>query len=476
MNRQIKIVFTMFIMAFLAVGANIFYIQLIDAENLEKNAFNKRRLVEEYAIQRGDIVTDDQVVIATSEDTGTEYRWQRRYPLGAAFSCITGYDSWKYGRWGLEATCNNELLGKDTDISIRSLGNMLFGTEERGNSIRITVNSRLQQVANDALAGVRGAVVALDPATGAVLAMASGPGYDPNVAVTGTGEQWEAITDDRENSPLFNRATQGLYPPGSAFKPVVAGAALDMGLVNRETTFSCGGKYIVNGYPIYDFNKANHGEISFLQAMVKSCNITFAQVGGIVGAEALTDYAERFGFNAAVPFDLQTATSSIASTDRMTVDPVELATASFGQGDDLASPLQMALVAATIANGGVAMKPYLVEEVRDYNGKIVKQVKVERMETVLSAEAAQALVEMMKQVVENGTGTGAAVKGLGVAGKTGTAEVAGAPSHSWFICFAPTAEPGIAIAVIVENGGQGGEVAAPIARRLLLEAEEQGLL
>jgi peptidoglycan glycosyltransferase len=248
----------------------------------------------------------------------------------------------------------------------------------------------------------------------------------------------------------------------------VAGAALEAGTVTPDTVYDCEGKLVVNGYPIYDFNKKTHGELTFSQALIVSCNITFARVGMELGAGSLTRYAEAFGWNEAIPFDLPTEPSKIQSPSSM--DPVALASASFGQGQDLATPLQMAQVAATVANDGVVMKPYLVNEVQDYNGKIIKQYGPKKLNQAISKETADTLTDIMVKVVDTGTGTAAQVDGVQVAGKTGTAEVEGQDPHAWFICFAPAGDPKIAVAVLVENGGEGGRTAAPIAREVLLEA------
>ena len=470
MNKQIKVLLMVFLICLLGIIANLAWVQIFGAEKIQGNAYNKRRLVEEYAIQRGDIITGDRQVLARSVDTGTEYRWQREYPLGSLFADIIGYDSWRYGRAGLEAAFNKELLGKGPE-TLRSLGSRMLESSKKGDSLVLTADSKLQRTAAEALGERKGAVVALDPKTGAVLAMVTSPTYDPNIAVAQKGQetqaQWDALNAD-PNRPLFDRTTSGLYPPGSAFKVVVAGAALETGTVTPDSVFDCAGKLLVHGYTIYDFGKKTHGELTFSQALVLSCNITFAQVGLKLGASSLTHYAEAFGWNKPIPFNLPTEPSKMQSPSSM--DPVALASASFGQGQDLATPLQMAQVAATVANGGVVMKPYLVNEIQDYNGKIMEQFGPKRLNQAISKETADTLTDMMVKVVDAGTGTAAQIDGVSVAGKTGTAEVEGADPHAWFICFAPADDPKVAVAVLVENGGEGGKTAAPIARKVLLEA------
>lgn len=473
MNRQIKVILAVFVAGMLAVVANLTWVQIFGAEDMRRNAYNKRRMVEEYAIQRGDIITADMQVIARSEQTGAEYDWQRVYPFGPLFADITGYDSWRYGRSGLELAYNEELLGKGDGMSVRSLANRLVGNSRRGDSLLLTVDSNLQRVASESLAERKGAVVALDPRTGAVLAMVTSPTFDPNSTVPIPGRETESAWAELNSSPalpLFNRPTSGLYPPGSSFKTVVAAAALQVGVVTPETSFDCAGRLNVHGFNIYDFARKSHGDITFASAVVVSCNITFAQVGLRLGGEALVQYSEAFGFNKPIPFDLPTAPSKVQDAEGLDSEEVALATASFGQGQDLATPLQMALVAAAVANGGTLMQPYLVEQVQDYNGRVVRKTSHKRLAEVVSGRTADTLAEMMVEVVEEGTGTAARIAGVEVAGKTGTAEIEGAEPHAWFICFAPAADPTVAVAVIVENGGEGGRTAAPIARRVLEQA------
>lgn len=471
MNRQIRVLLVVFVLCFLAITLNLTWVQIFGAERIYDNAFNKRRLVQEYAIKRGDIITADGQVIAKSVDTGTEYRYQRVYPYGKLFSNIIGYDSWKYGRAGLEKTFNRELLGEGPKLTFKSLSNRLLGASKKGDSLSLTIDSRLQRVAEEALGDNRGAVVALDPKTGAVLALVTYPTYDANVVVPMEGRDTEkswAALNANPGKPLIDRSTTGLYPPGSSFKVVTAAAALDLGIVNTNSPFDCKGKLPVHGYTIYDFNKKTHGELNFTKALVVSCNITFAQVGMRLGAEALVHYAELFGFDEVIPFDLPVAVSRIQPAQ--TMDPVALATAAFGQGQDLATPFQMSLVASAVGNGGIIMRPYLVNAVQDYNGKILEQYGSRSWSNVVKKETAATLTEMMVKVVEDGTGTAAQIEGVDVAGKTGTAEVEGAEPHSWFICFAPADDPKVAVAVLVENAGEGGKVAAPIARDILEEA------
>jgi peptidoglycan glycosyltransferase len=243
-NRQIRILLSVFVIVLVTIVVNLTWVQIFGAAGIEGNAYNKRRLVEEYAIQRGDILTaDGHQVAARSVDTRTEYRYQREYPMGPLFADVTGYDSWKYGRTAVEEKYNDILLGSGSMMTVRSLGNRLLGASKKGNSVVTTVDSRVQRAASEALGGRKGAVVAMDPTTGAVLAMVTSPTYDPNVAVPvrGNQAQWDAINAD-PNRPLFNRALNGLYPPGSSFKVVTGAAALGPGHRERGLAVRVRGK------------------------------------------------------------------------------------------------------------------------------------------------------------------------------------------------------------------------------------------
>jgi peptidoglycan glycosyltransferase len=362
-------------------------------------------------------------------------------------------------------------LGQGSPQSFKSLASKLVGSSKKGDSLVLTVDSRLQRAATDALGEQRGSVVAMDPKTGAVLALVSYPTFDPNVTVPlegrNTEEEWTALNADPE-SPLINRATTGLYPPGSSFKVVTSAAALSLGVVHLASPFDCKGRLVVQGFTIYDFNRRGHGLLDFERALIVSCNVTFSQVGLRLGAEALVRYAELFGFNTVIPFELPVAKSHIQSAGSM--DKVALASSAIGQAQDLATPLQMALVASGVANGGALMQPYLVDEVRDYNGKIIRQFSPKLWGRVTSRETAHTLTDIMVKVVEEGTGIRARINGVDVAGKTGTAEIEGKEPDAWFIGFAPAYDPKVAVAVLLEQGGEGGVTAAPIARRVIEEA------
>lgn len=475
MSKQIKILLAVFVVLLLLVVANLSWVQIFGAREISENTANRRRMVEEYAVQRGDILSADEQVVAHSVETNTEYKYQREYPMGSLFANITGYDSWRYGRTGLEKKYNRQLQGQGAQ-TVRSWLNNLLGKSRKGDSIVTTVDSRLQRTATEALGRHKGAVVALNPKTGEVLALVTYPAYDPNLAVPGKNDDkraaWEALSRNPDQ-PFVDRATNGLYPPGSSFKVVTATAALDTNILTLRDQVDCTGRYQIpqfGNHSIPDFNPRGHGLITFETALVLSCNVTFAQVAIRVTAQTLVRYAQLYGFDKIIPFDLPVARSQIQPAASM--DLLALASSGIGQAKDLASPLQMALVSAAVANGGTLMKPQIVSEVRDYNGNIIQRFRPQTWQSVMQDQTSATLTDVMVKAVKSGTGTAAQIDGVEVAGKTGTAET-GAPdqkAHAWFICFAPANDPRIAVAVIVENGGEGGKTAAPIARQVMEEA------
>lgn len=471
MNKHIKNLLTLFVILFLVLVANLSRIQIFGADELKNHSANKRRMVDEYAIEKGEILSADGKVLARSVDTGSTYRYQREYPMGDLFENLVGYDSWRHGKTGLEEKYNQELLGRGKRQTIESLSSQLLGRRGKGNSLVLTVDSRLQAKAAEALGNRKGAVVALEPLTGAVLAMVTSPRFDSNGLVPIGGRDTQAymnVLNADERHPFIDRSRMGLYPPGSSFKVVTAAAALDQSVFSADSSFDCKGKLGVHGYTIHEFGDKAHGHVSFSEALVVSCNVAFAQIGISLGAHALGDYARLFGFGRTIPFDLPVKESSFGNPDEM--DEVAVAASSIGQARVVATPLEMALVAEAVSSGGELTKPYLVQEIRDSNGKILQETSPTPLGTAIGEGTAETLTEMMVEVVEKGTGRAARIGGVSIAGKTGTAEVAGAKPHSWFICFAPVPNPEIAVAVLVENGGEGGKTAAPIAREVLLEA------
>jgi peptidoglycan glycosyltransferase len=477
MNKQIRRLGLLFTIAFLALCLNLTYLQVWAASKIVSHPRNTRGIAKELSVERGQIVASDGLIIAESKRSGRNY--QRRYPEKGLYAHLTGYYSLRYGRSGLERIYNEELLGKREISSLDDYLQNLMEGRERGHTIVLTIDSRLQKVASEALGNQRGAVVVLNPKTGEVLVMISNPSFNPNPLASldpkVATRSWEGLSVDPQK-PLINRAIQEWYPPGSTFKIVTTAAALESGIADPTTVFNCTGrlKLPLTSHTIRDFGGKSHGEISLEDALRASCNNTFGELGLRLGKDKLVYYSERFGINKEIPFELP-VTESIIPTD---LDAPSTALSAIGQKDVRITPLQMALISCAIANDGEIIKPHLVKEIRDYNGKIIREFESEKWLKAISSENASIMTEMLKRVVESGTGKAAMISGIEVAGKTGTAQVPNGAPHAWFTCFAPANDPQIAVAIVIENGGSmgndatGGRIAAPIAREIMLEALE----
>lgn len=480
MEKQIRRVGMALTVGFVALFAMLNYVQFFAAKEIAGNNANRRSLIAEYSIKRGDITTLDGVTLARSQDTGGELRYAREYPEGGLYAHVTGFYSFIYGSSGIEAAYNDALLGDSGVVSIQDIGDKLFGSGDQGDDVKLTIHSELQQLARDSLGDQRGAVVALDPNSGEIRAMWSNPSFDPNPLasfdVREARQYRKSLDPNSPTSPLVRKTTSMTFPPGSTFKVVTTAAALESGEYTPNSQFPDPVELELpqTTETLTNFSKSAclDGEsIDLYRALVVSCDTTYA-ILGLRLPEELIATAEDFGFNAPIPFDLSTSASTFPEIPD-DQEPLR-AFAGIGQGDVAATPLQMALVAAAVGNGGEVPRPRLVREITDPSGGIVERFAPETIGEALSSENAQELKEMMVDVVEEGTGTAAQIEGLDVAGKTGTAQtVEGAAPHAWFIAFAPADNPEIAVAVLVENGGTlgseatGGEVAAPIARAII---------
>jgi penicillin-binding protein A len=460
-DRPLRRLFFFFVLLFVALLVQLTYVQVWAADDLKTNSANTRAIEEEMKIERGVIVSADDVELAVNTKEGQYYL--REYPQGSLTSPWLGYNSLRYGRAGVERVYNEELSGQSGLLGITSYWDELLGKTHRGADVRLTINVALQRVAAEALGERKGAVVALDPRTGAVLAMVSYPRYDPNKV----DSLWSELNTDPD-TPLLNRVMQGLYPPGSVFKTIVAAAALDTDAVTPETKFTDTGSVTAGGFVVNNYGDETYGEHDFTKAFASSINTTFAKLGVELGSDVLAGYAADFGFGKELPWPMGGAKSFFPDPGGM--DKAHLAQAAYGQGEVLATPLQMALAAAAIANDGQIMKPYLVSRVSDYHGTVLEETKPEVWLRPIASETAAVLRALMVEVVKRGTGTGAALSSVQVAGKTGTAEVADAEPHAWFIGFAPADDPQVVVAVLVENAGTGGSIAAPIARQVIAAA------
>ena len=473
MNRQIVKLFAFIVVLFGILVGFTSYWSVFDAEALKEKDANKRPLFEQQQIPRGRILAADGTVIAKSvpKGRGASKRYVRRYPEGSLFGHPIGYSFVQFGDSEFEQFHNKELIGEGSEFS--SIVDELLGERQEGNDVVTNIDTEAQRLALAELqeAGF-GAVVAIEPSTGAVKVMASNAPFDPNRVPY----EYSKLSTNEIETPLLNRATQGLYPPGSTFKVVTAAAGLDSGAITPESTINAPGTLEVEGTPLQnDFNE-DFGSISLDTALTNSVNTWFGQLGQQLGNDTLFQYMERFGFNAIPAIDLpedEVEPSGVYDEGELlhADDPVDLARLAIGQERLLATPLQMAQVAAAVANGGKLMKPQIWKRVVDPDGRVTDTMDPSVYSEPISEETAEELTTAMEGVVSEGTGTNAAISGVAVAGKTGTAETPGNKAcgggenenQAWFIGFAPADDPKIAIAASVECKKQfGNDVAAPI--------------
>lgn len=485
MERQIRVVATGFLILFGLLGLNINYIQVIASSDLANNPANKRLLIQEYDVQRGQILAADRrTVIATSEETEGALKYLRRYPLGRLYAHLSGYYSFVFGRAELEQSYNDLLSGRAPEVALQTFVDEVLGRDRRGASLVLTIDPALQQTAAESLGDRPGAVAAVNPQTGEVLALVANPSFDPNVLSSHDGKTirsaWKRLNEDPDK-PLLSAATDDFFPPGSTFKIVVAAAALENG-VTPDTTFPNPPELDL---PQTDRTLQNFGgdhclggasEITLAQALEVSCNVVFAEIGLELGAEKLAEQSRAFGYAGDIDFDIPFQEGNFPPAGAFAEDLPGVAFSAIGQKDVRTNVLHMALIAGSIGNGGVMMQPKLVQEVRDPTGRIVRRLSPQTFGEPMSPQNADALTRMMQAVVESGTGTAAQISGVAVAGKTGTAQNPGGDPHAWFVSFAPAEQPTIAVAVVVLNGGDlgseatGGAIAAPIARTVMEEA------
>lgn len=480
LRRAAVVVVSLF--AILAISAT--YLQAVAGPEYRDDPRNPRLVQWRIGRERGTIVTRDAVIVARSDpDPADPQVFQRTYPEGETYSHVVGYTSVLFGTAGLEQVRSNDLVS-DRGSTISGVLNSVLGGDPRARGLRMTLDAALQNKARELLGNQNGAIVALDPRTGEALAMVSSPGFDPNGLVgPGAGPTGDELAAD-PRQPLLNRSIEEVYAPGSTFKIITAAAALENGLAGPSTQFddpvelqlpatsstieNADGRACVDGV-----------SVSFETAFVRSCNTIFAALGMEIGAEDLVETAEAFGFNEAVPFDLEVVASRIPTPEELLGDDVALAQTAIGGRDVRSTPLEMALTAAAVANEGRIMVPYVVGDVFLSDGTVESSTEPVIWRRAISPATAAVLGDLMERVVISGTGTRAAVPGVRVAGKTGTARVTGAPPHVWFTGFAPVDadpnDPQIAVAVLIESGGNfgesatGGSVAAPIAAALFEE-------
>ncbi|MDT8901500.1 peptidoglycan D,D-transpeptidase FtsI family protein [Anaeroselena agilis] len=438
------------------------YIQVIEGDYLAGHPLNRRTAAAAEKVERGTIFDRRGEKLAYSEKDG-QGRYVRRYPYGAVAAHVVGYSSPRYGQSGAESAFNGELSGMANPE--RRFGPITgLWTAKAGNNVTLTIDGRLQETAYKALGNRRGAVVAIAPRSGAVLVMVSRPAFDPEAL----DDDWKEIVG-AAGSPLLNRAAQGLYPPGSTIKVLVADAALTEKITDKRKTYDCQGSLKIGpDYVLHEANDVAHGKVDLEEALAVSCNVTFGRLSLELGRNGMAKAFDRFAFSRPLGGDIAEVSSRLPDFGRL--GDGDLAQTGIGQGSLLVTPLRMAMLAATFANRGTLLKPFLVSRVTAPDGAVLRQFGSTEFAAPTSPATAAEVSRMMQQVVSGGTGYAARVAGVKVAGKTGTAENPHGASHAWFIGFAPADAPEIAIAVVVENGGSGGEAAAPIARQVIARA------
>lgn len=445
-----------FSVLFALLVANLTLIMVVQADYYQNMAGNNHTLMQEADTERGSISTYDGVVLAESQQT-EDGSYERVYPAGDLASHVVGYYSTRYGTSGIEASENETLKGQQNYASWTDVINAAAGINTPGNDVRLTLNSTIQQAVQDALAGQTGAAVVMDPSTGAVLAMASSPTYSAGDVET-LLEQAAQNSGSDDSGELLNRATQGLYAPGSTFKIVSLATALQNGIADEDTVYSSPGVMEIGNAEVSNFGDESYGDITLQRATALSSNTVFGQLGVQIGAQLLVEGAEAFGFNQELDFELPTVTSLMPDPDEMTEWETAWASAGepVGEHESPAGPqasvLEMAMVGCAVANGGTIMQPYLVDSVYNANGERSYQARSSSYLQAITSETAQRVKEVLKDVVDYGTGTAAAINGVQVAGKTGTAEHIDG-NDGWFVGMADadSDSPSVVVAIVIED-------------------------
>ena len=457
MKRSVRRVFWLLALCFFLLLGYLGKLVLVDRDEISGNAYNSRLRYVDETIRRGDILDREGELLATStlQNDGT---YSREYPRARMAAHITGYSS--VAKSGVEAAENFTLMALKNEFFQR-VSSIIKGTELMGNSVALTVDMDIQSAAGNLLGSAKGAIVVMEPSTGRVLALQAYPDFNPNTVAN----QWE-ILRDHADSPLVNRATQGIYPPGSTFKTVTALAAMEHLSGWQNFTVECTGEAYFEDKVIHCYNNKAHGTVDMKAAMAASCNCYFAALAEQIGAGDLAKTMRQVGMDKVSHFELETSRNNIFLEKGATES--ELVETAIGQGRTGVTPLYMAMLASAIANEGLMMQPYIVDHVVYPDGGIGKQQVPEKLMEICSADEAAVLKDMMTEVVTSGTGAAAAVSGVTVAGKTGTAENATGNDHSWFIGFAPAEDPKVAVAVLIENSNYGS--ATPIAGQMIRAA------
>jgi peptidoglycan glycosyltransferase len=470
-NAPLRRVAISVLVLFTLLIINVNYIQVVRSDELRNDSSNTRVLAAEYDRERGSIIVGGEP-IALSVPTEGRLNYLRQYPQGGLYAAVTGYYSLIYNNSGIERAENDILSGKDPRLALRRLADMFTGRDPAGGDVVLTLDPAVQAAAMAGLEGVTGAVVALDPSTGAVLGLASTPTYDPGQLSSHDPDairSYAAELDGADPDPRRNQATREIYAPGSVFKVIVSAAALAEGYT-PDTVIPAPAEFQLpnSSRVIPNFNGSScssSGEQTLLDALTISCNTAFAMLGIELGEDKVRAMAEAFGLDGE---GLEIPIPAVGSTVGDIEDDAALGQTSIGQRDVRVTTLQAAMIAAAVANDGSLMTPYLVDQVRAPDLSVIDETSPEELSRPVPTEIANQLTEMMRSVVERGSGRAARIDGVAVAGKTGTAQTPDAPDHNWFVGFAPADDPTIAVAVFVKNGGgTGGDVSAPIAREVM---------
>ena len=458
MNRQILQMAVLVAVCFLGLIVYLVHFQVVESGDIITNSYNKRTATYGENLIKGTIYSSNGKELAVTEvdEDGEE---SRVYPYDRMFAHVIGYDS--NGRSGLEGKCIYQLLTTNAN-PLALLLNSIKGEQSQGDNVVTTLDTRIQKAAYDALGDRRGAVVVMEPDTGRILAMVSKPDFNPNKIEY----NWEDFVEDTTTARLLNRATQGLYPPGSTFKVLTALSYMEQNKNSyQEYCYECEGSILEHGVDIGCYSGKVHGEIDLQTSLAKSCNTSFVNLGVSLDQDKLKSLCETFLFNTSISFKLDTKKSSYVLSSE--TDEGMIPQTVIGQGDTLLTPLHNAMIISAIANDGVMMEPILIDSITDFTGRTVKSYKSDAVDTVIPKKTARIMQNYLSAVVEDGTATGLQSDLYDAAGKTGTAENSSGADHSWFIGYASTDEVAdVAISVIVENGGAGSTSAVPIAKKV----------
>lgn len=478
MTKELRRLSIVMLFMFIALFAASSWIQVVEADSLAQNTHNKRTRLDSFEIQRGSIIVDG-TAIATSIPSDDTYQFQRVYTDAPMWEPVTGYFNPALGSaTGIEQAMNADLSGTGSNAFFAEIERILSGQPQRGFSVELSLDTAAQKAAYDALDGLQGAVVAIDPQTGRILAMVSTPGFDTNLLATHDADAANAAYDQLDSdpaNPLYNRAIAGdLNPPGSTFKLVVAAAAYASGEWTPDSTLPNPARYTLPGSSNQVSNAwggtcGSGSTVTISEAIRLSCNIPMAELAVELGDDRIREMAEKFGFNRSFTTPLESTPSSYPRA----LDDAQTALTGFGQGQVTATPLQIAMVSAGIANDGVVMNPQMVDAVIGNDLSVIRSFEQSEFGRAMEADTADEITASMVASVSNGAAQGARIDGIDVAGKTGTAENGNRPHTLWFTGFAPADDPAVAVAVVVEDGGGQGQsgsgdtIAAPIAKKVI---------